>query len=59
MRTRNSRLAALALAAAPLLAAAHPGHGAPSTAHWHATDAWGWALGLAVATLGWWLARRK
>ena len=43
----------------PALAGAHPGHGEPGTVHWHAHDAWGWALGLAVAAVLFWLARRK
>jgi hypothetical protein len=43
----------------PALAGAHPGHGEPAPVHWHAHDAWGWALGLAVAAVLFWLARRK
>jgi hypothetical protein len=44
------------LAAGPALA--HPGHGLPGTAHWHASDAWGLLLVAAVAA-ALWLARRK
>jgi hypothetical protein len=40
-------------------AMAHPGHGAESAVHWHAFDAWGWALALAVAAGAWWWIRRK
>ncbi len=38
---------------------AHPGHGADLPVHWHAVDAWGWALALAVAAGAWWWLRRK
>ncbi len=51
-------LAAAALLTGPA-AWAHSGHGLGDGAHWHATDAWGWALGLAVAAVALWLARRK
>jgi hypothetical protein len=47
------------LLVAPAWALAHPGHDAPTAVHWHAHDAWGWALGLAVAAVLVWLARRK
>jgi hypothetical protein len=38
---------------------AHPGHGETNAVHWHAFDAWGWALALAVAAAAVWWARRK
>jgi hypothetical protein len=51
------------LAASPALPAfgalAHPGHGLGDGAHWHASDAWGWALALAVAAAVVWFIRRK
>ena len=54
----SRRLAAAAAAISPA-AWAHPGHGLGDGTHWHATDAWGWMLGLAVAAFALWLARRK
>ena len=63
MRTARRSLAHSTLAAAALLtgqaAWGHAGHGLGDGAHWHATDAWGWARGLAVGAVAWWLARRK
>jgi len=63
MRTKKAILSGLTAALTPLLTAglahAHPGHGQPQASHWHATDAWGWALGLAAAALAVWLMRRK
>ncbi len=53
MRTISTILALAAGAAQ-----AHPGHGEPLL-HWHGFDAGGWALALAVAAVGLWLARRK
>ena len=38
---------------------AHPGHGDANAVHWHAFDAWGWALALAVGAAAVWWARRK
>jgi hypothetical protein len=46
----------LALSAGPALA--HPGHGEESL-HWHAFEAWGWALALGIAAAGLWWSRRK
>jgi hypothetical protein len=55
----KTRLALLALAAPPLCALAHEGHGQPGAFHWHPTDALGFALALAiVAGMVWW-SRRK
>jgi MYXO-CTERM domain-containing protein len=54
----KTAIAACALLAAPLLAAAHDGHG-PTGAHWHATDAWGFAVVGALAVAALWFARRK
>ena len=48
----------IALATGPA-AWAHSGHGLGDGTHWHATDAWGWALGLAVVAATLWLSRRK
>ena len=46
-----------ALAALPLAAAAHDGHGLAGP-HWHATDPWGFVVLAAVAAAAiWW--RRK
>ena len=56
MKTRTTLML---LAALPMGTWAHPGHGEPAAVHWHAHDAWGWALGLAVAAVLFWLARRK
>ena len=57
------RFVPLLAAAATLLAAAndslaHPGHGLTG-AHWHATDAWGFAVVAALAAFAVWLSRRK
>ena len=52
--------AALALvpALAPLMAAAHDGHGL-AAAHWHATDAWGViALAVGAGAALWWRGRK-
>ena len=51
-------LLAAALAALPLLAAAHQGHGAP-VIHGHATDWFGYAVLAAIAAGSVWFARRK
>ena len=63
MRIANRSLASPWLGAATLAlspaAWAHSGHGLGDGTHWHATDAWGWALGLAVAAFAVWLSRRK
>ncbi len=49
---------AATLAALPLWAAAHEGHGLPGSSHWHATDTAGLLLVLGVA-LGLWLHSRR
>ena len=54
-RRTVSALAALATGTAW----AHPGHGETNAVHWHAFDAWGWALALAVAGAAAWWMRRK
>jgi len=56
---RAAAVAVTVLTALPLHALAHEGHGMPGTAHWHATDAWGWAVTAALAGLAIWLSRRK
>ncbi len=41
------------------LAWAHPGHGMPEPAHWHASDVLGFvAAAVAVAGLLWWRNRK-
>jgi len=40
-------------------ALAHPGHGLDAPLHWHASDAWGYALLAAIVLAGLWLGRRK
>ena len=39
-------------------AQAHDGHGM-SGAHWHATDAVGWVVAIALAIAGWYFGSRK
>jgi hypothetical protein len=36
------------------MALAHPGHGAGTASHWHATDGWGLLVGGALALALWW-----
>jgi hypothetical protein len=50
---------ALASALLPATLLAHEGHGLPGAAHWHATDALGFMLVLAVAAGIVWWSRRK
>jgi hypothetical protein len=51
--------AATALGLTPFAALAHEGHGLPGASHWHASDALGFVVVLAVAAgLVWW-SRRK
>ncbi len=38
---------------------AHEGHGAIGSAHWHASDAWGFVIGAAAVALAIWLNRKK
>ena len=54
----NQRLAAAAALLAPLLAAAHEGHGRTGT-HWHDSDAWAWLLAAAAVAATLWWARRR
>jgi hypothetical protein len=59
-RTNKSLALFIAAGAIPAAAWAHPGHGLGSGSHWHAVDAWGWALALVVAgALALWLGRGK
>lgn len=51
-------LAAAAALIAPV-ASAHEGHGLPGASHWHATDAVGLLLVVALAAGAWWWIRRK
>ncbi|MDO5623525.1 MAG: hypothetical protein Q4G71_02430 [Pseudomonadota bacterium] len=50
--------ATLSLAALPLAAVAHEGHGQDG-AHWHATDAWGFVAAGVAAAIAFWYFRRK
>ena len=54
----STLLSAAALAISPA-AWSHSGHGLGEGTHWHATDAWGLALALAVGAAALWLGRRK
>jgi hypothetical protein len=56
MRRLQPLLTAAALL--PLAARAHEGHGHDGAAHWHATDAWGFLLVVAIAAAIW-FSRRK
>ncbi|MBX3621324.1 MAG: hypothetical protein KF891_15245 [Rhizobacter sp.] len=51
-------LHAACLAALPLGAMAHDGHGAQGV-HWHATDTWGFVVTLALVGVAIWASRRK
>jgi hypothetical protein len=51
-------LLALCMLITPL-ARAHEGHGLPGASHWHATDAVGLLLVVALAAGAWWWIRRK
>ena len=42
----------------PALGRAHEGHGLGS-AHWHATDAWGFLAAGVAAAVAFWFIRRK
>ncbi|GAB4561085.1 MAG: hypothetical protein IV105_21145 [Rhizobacter sp.] len=46
------------LAALPLTALAHDGHGATAV-HWHASDTWGFIVTIALVGAALWFARRK
>lgn len=39
-------------------ALAHDGHGMEASSHWHATDGWGWVVGLALVAAMWWGGRK-
>ncbi len=54
----RTSLCATALAALPLTALAHEGHGATAM-HWHATDTWGFIVTVALVGAALWFARRK
>jgi hypothetical protein len=58
MTSLKSLLAAGAALAATT-ARAHEGHGLPGPSHWHATDAVGLVLAVAVAAGAWLWIRRK
>ena len=51
------RLLAAALATVAATVHAHPGHPAVHASHWHASDAWGFAVLGALVLLAIWLAR--
>lgn len=53
---RMPALLLTALAASPALA--HEGHGLFG-AHWHASDAWGFAVLCVLAAAAWWATRGK
>jgi hypothetical protein len=49
----------LGLLAWPVAASAHEGHGLAGAAHWHGTDALGFALGIVAAVaVMWWAGSR-
>jgi hypothetical protein len=58
MKTVSSLLI-FAATVVPTSATAHDGHGIPSTMHFHASDAWGFAMLAAVAVGVFFLARKK
>ena len=47
------------LALLPVWAHAHEGHGMEGASHYHATDALGFLIGLAVIAAMWWVGRDK
>jgi hypothetical protein len=58
--TTKQRLLSSALPALPTPSAfAHQGHGAPGSAHWHASDAWGFVIGAAALAIAIWLNRKR
>jgi hypothetical protein len=59
MRFAKQLSIAAALLGACAAAIAHEGHGLPGTIHWHATDAWGFAVVAALAALAIWSSRDK
>jgi glycerol kinase len=54
----SSRLFVAALAGLHAPVWAHDGHGLWGS-HWHATDAWGFVVAIAVALAVWAIGRRK
>jgi hypothetical protein len=58
MNTRTNLLLA-SLVAAPGVALAHEGHGMPNALHFHASDAWGFAMLAAVAVAVFFIAKKK
>jgi hypothetical protein len=57
--TALSKFLIASAAAAPTLAWAHDGHGMPSTMHFHASDAWGFAMLAAVAVAVFFIAKKN
>jgi hypothetical protein len=55
----NKLLMAAAAALTAAAAQAHEGHGLPGASHWHATDALGLVLVVALAAGAAWWIRRK
>jgi hypothetical protein len=58
MNTRTNLLIT-GLATLPGVALAHDGHGMPSAMHFHASDAWGFAMLAAVAVAVFFIAKKK
>lgn len=54
-----TRFAATVLASLSVAAHAHEGHGLPGTAHWHASDTWGWVALAVIAAVAFAWGRRK
>ena len=56
---KNRWITILSFGVMPQLGAwAHDGHGLPG-AHWHASDAWGFAMAVLIGVLAWHLGNRK
>jgi len=58
MKNRANRILLPIASALTSPAWAHEGHGLGG-AHWHATDAWGFALALAIGAAAWWWWRGR
>ncbi len=56
MKTLVSKISVAAFLALPTWVMAHDGHGLAGT-HWHATDAWGFAVAAGLIALAVWLSR--
>ncbi|WP_169628052.1 hypothetical protein [Ferrimonas senticii] len=54
----HNKIVTLALATAPSLALAHPGHGGMGLFH-HAADLLPWVVAIAVAAIGWWCLSKR